>query len=76
MVATSAPRIQIEAEPEDVDISSARLGQLAGVMKNIRLFSEKVMPNLRDLWSDWEDRWWIHPAQSRRDANPSIALRI
>jgi alkanesulfonate monooxygenase SsuD/methylene tetrahydromethanopterin reductase-like flavin-dependent oxidoreductase (luciferase family) len=46
------------------------------VMKNIRMFSEKVMPNLRDLWSDWEDRWWIHPAESRRDANPSIALRI
>jgi hypothetical protein len=46
------------------------------VMKNIRMFSEKVMPNLRDLWSDWEDRWWIHPAASRRDANPSIALRL
>jgi hypothetical protein len=31
------------------------------VMKNIRMFSEQVMPNLRDIWSDWEDKWWIKP---------------
>jgi alkanesulfonate monooxygenase SsuD/methylene tetrahydromethanopterin reductase-like flavin-dependent oxidoreductase (luciferase family) len=31
------------------------------VMKNTRIFAEQVMPNLRDVWSDWEDKWWIHP---------------
>jgi alkanesulfonate monooxygenase SsuD/methylene tetrahydromethanopterin reductase-like flavin-dependent oxidoreductase (luciferase family) len=31
------------------------------VMKNIRVFSEQVMPNLRDIWSEWEDKWWIQP---------------
>jgi alkanesulfonate monooxygenase SsuD/methylene tetrahydromethanopterin reductase-like flavin-dependent oxidoreductase (luciferase family) len=39
-------------------------------MYNIRLFAEKVMPNLRDLWEDeWEDRWWIHPLPSEQRAS-------
>jgi CubicO group peptidase (beta-lactamase class C family) len=33
MVVSGAPRIEIEAEPEEVDISSARLAQLTDVMK-------------------------------------------
>ncbi|HEV2301330.1 MAG TPA: hypothetical protein VGR91_07140, partial [Stellaceae bacterium] len=28
---------------------------------NTRLFAEKVMPQLKGLFSDWEDRWWPQP---------------
>jgi alkanesulfonate monooxygenase SsuD/methylene tetrahydromethanopterin reductase-like flavin-dependent oxidoreductase (luciferase family) len=36
-------------------------------MRNIGLMAEKVLPNLRDLWSEWEDKWWIRPlARDRR----------
>ncbi len=28
---------------------------------NTRLFAEKVMPLLRDQFSEWEDRWWPNP---------------
>jgi alkanesulfonate monooxygenase SsuD/methylene tetrahydromethanopterin reductase-like flavin-dependent oxidoreductase (luciferase family) len=30
-------------------------------MKNTRMFAEHVMPNLRNIWSDWHDDWWIKP---------------
>ncbi len=32
-----------------------------------KLFAEKVMPQLRDLWPEWkhDDRWWIHPMEDR-----------
>ena len=35
---------------------------------NTRLFAEKVMPQLRDLFEDeWEDHWWVKPlAKSER----------
>jgi alkanesulfonate monooxygenase SsuD/methylene tetrahydromethanopterin reductase-like flavin-dependent oxidoreductase (luciferase family) len=39
------------------------------VTKNTRLFAEKVMPNLRDIWSEYEDRWWIKPLE--RSYQPS-----
>ena len=36
---------------------------------NTKLFSEKVMPRLRGLFSAWEDTWWPAPmAQSERAA--------
>ena len=28
---------------------------------NTRLYAEKVMPQLADLWSEWENRWWPRP---------------
>jgi len=33
----------------------------------MRLFAEKVMPYLRDLWPEWkhDERWWIHPMDDR-----------
>jgi len=36
---------------------------------NTKLFSEKVMPRLRGLFSEWEDTWWpAQMAQSERAA--------
>jgi hypothetical protein len=31
------------------------------VKYNTQLFSEKVMPQLHDVFSEWEDRWWPTP---------------
>jgi alkanesulfonate monooxygenase SsuD/methylene tetrahydromethanopterin reductase-like flavin-dependent oxidoreductase (luciferase family) len=28
---------------------------------NTKLFAEKVMPQLTDIFADWEDRWWPQP---------------
>jgi len=28
---------------------------------NTRLFAEKVMPQLGDVFAEWEDRWWPQP---------------
>jgi hypothetical protein len=39
-------------------------------MKNTRIFAEKVMPNLRDIWGDWEDKWWIKPLAQRQTPRP------
>ena len=32
-----------------------------------KLFAEKVMPQLRDLWPEWkhDERWWMHPMDDR-----------
>jgi hypothetical protein len=30
-------------------------------MYNTKLFAEKVMPQLSDIFSEWEDRWWPQP---------------
>jgi alkanesulfonate monooxygenase SsuD/methylene tetrahydromethanopterin reductase-like flavin-dependent oxidoreductase (luciferase family) len=29
--------------------------------KNMELFAREVMPHLRGLWDEYEDRWWPHP---------------
>ena len=39
---------------------------------NTQLFAEKVMPQLRDVFSEWEDRWWPQadgPRRARRAAS-------
>jgi hypothetical protein len=35
-------------------------------MRNIELMATRVLPNLRHLWSEWEDRWWPKPLAERR----------
>jgi alkanesulfonate monooxygenase SsuD/methylene tetrahydromethanopterin reductase-like flavin-dependent oxidoreductase (luciferase family) len=32
-----------------------------------KLFAEKVLPRLRDVWPEWRDdtRWWMHPMEDR-----------
>ena len=43
-----------------------------------QLFAEKVMPQLRNMWPEWEhdDRWWIHPLESRVKPEESFAERL
>jgi alkanesulfonate monooxygenase SsuD/methylene tetrahydromethanopterin reductase-like flavin-dependent oxidoreductase (luciferase family) len=42
------------------------------VRYNTRLFAEKVIPKLRPLFSEWENRWWPKPLESRR--RPALAV--
>jgi alkanesulfonate monooxygenase SsuD/methylene tetrahydromethanopterin reductase-like flavin-dependent oxidoreductase (luciferase family) len=39
---------------------------------NTQLFAERVMPQLTDLFSEWEDRWWPQPMnrESRAPLTP------
>jgi alkanesulfonate monooxygenase SsuD/methylene tetrahydromethanopterin reductase-like flavin-dependent oxidoreductase (luciferase family) len=37
------------------------------VQYNTTRFAQDVMPRLRPLWSEWEDKWWVRPA-----ATPSV----
>jgi hypothetical protein len=40
---------------------------------NTGLFAEKVMPKVKDLFSDWEDKWWPKPmAKAQRAAVPAF----
>jgi alkanesulfonate monooxygenase SsuD/methylene tetrahydromethanopterin reductase-like flavin-dependent oxidoreductase (luciferase family) len=43
------------------------------VTKNTTLFAREVMPHLRGLFNEWEDRWWINPLPpaDRRVPNPA-----
>jgi alkanesulfonate monooxygenase SsuD/methylene tetrahydromethanopterin reductase-like flavin-dependent oxidoreductase (luciferase family) len=39
---------------------------------NTKLFAEKVMPQLGDVFADWEDRWWPQPmAKTERAELPA-----
>jgi alkanesulfonate monooxygenase SsuD/methylene tetrahydromethanopterin reductase-like flavin-dependent oxidoreductase (luciferase family) len=38
---------------------------------NTRLFAEKVMPQLADVFSEWEDRWWPRPMPPAERAAPA-----
>jgi alkanesulfonate monooxygenase SsuD/methylene tetrahydromethanopterin reductase-like flavin-dependent oxidoreductase (luciferase family) len=38
---------------------------------NTKLFAEKVMPQLTDIFSEWEDRWWPQPME--RNARAALA---
>ncbi len=35
---------------------------------NTRLFAEKVMPKLKPLFAEWENRWWPQPMDRRQRA--------
>jgi alkanesulfonate monooxygenase SsuD/methylene tetrahydromethanopterin reductase-like flavin-dependent oxidoreductase (luciferase family) len=40
---------------------------------NTGLFAEKVLPQLRDVFAEWEDRWWPQPMQrAERAVLPSF----
>lgn len=45
---------------------------------NTKLFAEKVMPKLKPLFAEWEDKWWPQPMDTSGRAevpafNPSLA---
>ena len=29
--------------------------------RNTELFAREVMPDLKQMWSEYDDRWWPHP---------------
>ena len=35
---------------------------------NTRLFAEKVMPKLKSMFSEWDNRWWPQPMEKRQRA--------
>jgi hypothetical protein len=43
--------------------------------RSSKLFAEKVMPHLRDLWPDWkhDNRWWITPMEERLRPEETVA---
>jgi hypothetical protein len=40
------------------------------VLYNTQMFAEKVAPNLRHKWDDWEDRWYPRPIPMEERAVP------
>jgi alkanesulfonate monooxygenase SsuD/methylene tetrahydromethanopterin reductase-like flavin-dependent oxidoreductase (luciferase family) len=47
-----------------------QLGNLSHerTMHNVELTATKVLPHLRDLWGEWDDKWWIKPIAEERRA--------
>ena len=44
---------------------------------NTRLFAEKVMPKVKDLFGEWENKWWPKPmAKSQRAAVPAFRPQL
>jgi alkanesulfonate monooxygenase SsuD/methylene tetrahydromethanopterin reductase-like flavin-dependent oxidoreductase (luciferase family) len=41
------------------------------VRKNTELFAREVMPHLRDMWSEWDDKWSPHPLPESERAIPA-----
>jgi hypothetical protein len=42
---------------------------------NTKLFAEKVLPQLRRIHSEWEDRWWPEPmAAAERAELPAFQV--
>ncbi|NKB49099.1 MAG: LLM class flavin-dependent oxidoreductase [Alphaproteobacteria bacterium] len=41
---------------------------------NTRLYAEQVMPQLADVWEDWEDHWWPQPMANAERATPDRAI--
>ncbi len=48
------------------------------VRYNTQMFAEKVMPQLRNLWPEWEheQRWWIQPQPDRVRPDETFTQRL
>ena len=40
-------------------------------LKTTELFAREVMPHLRDMWSEWEDKWSPRPLSTSERATPA-----
>jgi len=38
---------------------------------NTKLFADRVLPELRGLFSEWEDKWWPQPMARAERAAPA-----
>ncbi|MEX1253582.1 MAG: LLM class flavin-dependent oxidoreductase [Dehalococcoidia bacterium] len=43
------------------------------VRKNTELFAREVMPHVRNLWSEYDDHWWIDPLEGAARVSPQPA---
>jgi len=41
------------------------------VRQSTELLAREVIPYLREMWSDWEDRWSPHPLSETERAEPA-----
>jgi hypothetical protein len=41
------------------------------VRKSTEMFAREVMPHMRDLWTEWEDKWSPHPLPESERAMPA-----
>ena len=41
-------------------------------MKNTELFAKEVMPYVKDLWSEYDNRWWPEGVASTPIDSPAI----
>ena len=70
-------------------IKTLRVGHVFGLFQNgnmpdwkarysSQLFAEKVMPQLRNMWPEWEhdDRWWCHPMENRVKPEETFEHRL
>ena len=40
---------------------------------NTKLFADRVLPKLRGLFGEWEDRWWPQRLRQKRPVRPAAA---
>ena len=38
---------------------------------NTKLFAERVLPQLKGVFSEWEDKWWPQPMAKGQRAAPA-----
>jgi alkanesulfonate monooxygenase SsuD/methylene tetrahydromethanopterin reductase-like flavin-dependent oxidoreductase (luciferase family) len=74
---------QITALATDLNVGHLMLLMQFGSMGkeltqyNTKLFAERVMPRLKPLFDEWEDRWWPKPMQQEeRAALPAFAPKL
>ena len=56
------------------------IGNMTNEKTNLstRLFAEEVMPNLRNMWPEWEEdeRFWIRPLATRSETSIPLAATV